>query len=349
MPYIDPSSLHEMRSPFHPYGPQAGPDGIAIKQEVDDDGISSERSTTLSSLLQQRSARDDMSTFTGEDADVDVASLTDAMKLKGVYWPGMDMFDAATPEARRKRNQKKANNVIEQLEAMSNCIEGTEMVFRSGTLRKVRQIDGNLNFNSESSPLSGEEPLPKILKRSSVRKPLAEKDPNSGQVPTRRSRRKRPARSTPAQPLDMEEEEDDLLTYGNTRQKRRNVHGSIPVHRDNDEQIASFGQPASLDTLNSNFDEDRQRQSENVQPDHMQFRPADPFAYGHQPFGAYQPSYTHGSQMNPFSVEPAFEPAWDYFGQDLNGPLANPLFLSAFQADAEDDDQKTISAIQSEK
>ena len=46
-------------------------------------------------------------------------------KLKGVYWDGMGMFDSATPDMRRKRNQKKATSVVEQLQATSRIVEPT--------------------------------------------------------------------------------------------------------------------------------------------------------------------------------------------------------------------------------
>ena len=54
----------------------------------------------------------------GEDPDgVDVPN--DIARLKGDIWPGMDIFDLATLEMRRKRNQKKATSVIIQLQATS--------------------------------------------------------------------------------------------------------------------------------------------------------------------------------------------------------------------------------------
>jgi hypothetical protein len=61
------------------------------------------------------------------DGAADSTSLTESTKLKGVYWPGMDLFDSATPEMRRKRNQKKDSSVVEQLELNSQDVEATEI------------------------------------------------------------------------------------------------------------------------------------------------------------------------------------------------------------------------------
>jgi hypothetical protein len=41
----------------------------------------------------------------------------------------MDIFDSATPETRRKRNQKKTTSVILQLQATSEIVTPTELIF----------------------------------------------------------------------------------------------------------------------------------------------------------------------------------------------------------------------------
>lgn len=70
--------------------------------------------------------------------------VSEATRLKGVYWPGMDLFDSATPEMKRKRNQKKDTSVIKQLEASSLDVEPSEMVFTpDGTFKKTRNISGD--------------------------------------------------------------------------------------------------------------------------------------------------------------------------------------------------------------
>jgi hypothetical protein len=94
----------------------------------------------------------------------------EASKLKGVIWPGMDLFDAASFEAKRKRNQKKDGSVLKQMEMTSELIEPYEVIYSSGgTKIKERFIDGNADL---SSPLRGETPVPKP-QVSKKRQPLA--------------------------------------------------------------------------------------------------------------------------------------------------------------------------------
>ena len=101
----------------------------------------------------------------------------EASKLKGVIWPGMDLFDAASFEARRKRNQKKDGSVLKRMEKTSELIEPYEIIYSSGGTRiKERFIDGNVD---SSSPLQGETPVPKS-KLPKKRQPLAAV---SGNVP----------------------------------------------------------------------------------------------------------------------------------------------------------------------
>jgi hypothetical protein len=95
-------------------------------------------------------------------------------RLKGVYWPGMDLFDSATPEMKRKRNQKKDISVVEQLELNSKEVEPTELIFTPlGSFKRQRRISGS-TFD-ESSPIKEElSPQP----RRFVRPALMELDPN---------------------------------------------------------------------------------------------------------------------------------------------------------------------------
>lgn len=73
--------------------------------------------------------------------------LTDsANKLKGVLWPGMDIFDSATPEMKRMRNQRKDSNVIEVMKATSAGVEPAEISYHAnGEFRGSRDIFGSLS------------------------------------------------------------------------------------------------------------------------------------------------------------------------------------------------------------
>ncbi|KAM5471147.1 hypothetical protein MauCBS54593_003486 [Microsporum audouinii] len=101
----------------------------------------------------------------------------EANRLKGIFWPGMDIFDSATEEMRRKRNQKKDGSIIKQMEETSESVEPTELVFSpNGTLRKQRVISGMVD---DSSPLKGETPIPKKRVSRPRRRVLAQLNANA--------------------------------------------------------------------------------------------------------------------------------------------------------------------------
>ena len=75
--------------------------------------------------------------------------LIQAPVLKGVIYEGMDIFDSASPEAQRRRNQRKDGSRIEQMQRDSAAVEQLERIyFANGTLKKERLITGSV----ESSP-----------------------------------------------------------------------------------------------------------------------------------------------------------------------------------------------------
>ena len=90
-------------------------------------------------------------------------------KLKGVFWPGMNIFDSATAEMKRKRNQKKDGSVLEQMMINSAEVEPTELIFTpEGKLKKQRRITGMVE---SSSPMKEESPKPR-RRRSNPKKPV---------------------------------------------------------------------------------------------------------------------------------------------------------------------------------
>ncbi|KAJ5683026.1 hypothetical protein N7462_006191 [Penicillium macrosclerotiorum] len=124
-----------------------------------------------------------------DDREVDKDRAEEMARLKGVLWPGMDIFDSATQQMRRKRNQKKDGNVLRRMEMTSLLVEPTELIFSpTGTLRKQRMISGNVE---DDSPLKGETPIPKRRPPRPKRGVLRQKDAN---IP-RASDRKRAKRA----------------------------------------------------------------------------------------------------------------------------------------------------------
>lgn len=83
--------------------------------------------------------------------------------LKGVQWPGMNIFDSASPEAQRKRNQKKNRSIMAQMELNSAVVQPLERIYwPEGGLKKERVITGNV----ESSPI--QEETPKLKRRRAI-------------------------------------------------------------------------------------------------------------------------------------------------------------------------------------
>lgn len=107
-------------------------------------------------------------------------------RLKGVLWPGMDIFD------------------FKMMEKTSLCVEPTELVFSpTGILRKQRVISGNIE---DSSPLKGETPIPK-RRATRPKRALSQVDSN---VP-RGQDRKRCKKGTKRAAI---EHDDALVRYG---------------------------------------------------------------------------------------------------------------------------------------
>lgn len=88
-----------------------------------------------------------------DENDASNQKLPDSAKLKGIYWPGMDLFDSATPEMKRMRNQRKDGTLLEMMMVKSAQIEPNEVSYMpSGEFRASRNIFGPLS--TETSPVS---------------------------------------------------------------------------------------------------------------------------------------------------------------------------------------------------
>ncbi|KAJ5752527.1 hypothetical protein N7520_009444 [Penicillium odoratum] len=124
-----------------------------------------------------------------EEIDADKARADEMARLKGVLWPGMDIFDSATQQMRRKRNQKKDRSVLTMMEMTSSLVEPTELIFSpTGILRKQRVISGNVE---DDSPLKGETPIPKRRMSRPKREVLRRADSNLPRAQDRKQDRKR--------------------------------------------------------------------------------------------------------------------------------------------------------------
>ncbi|KAL9046589.1 MAG: hypothetical protein Q9214_000613 [Letrouitia sp. 1 TL-2023] len=82
-------------------------------------------------------------------------------ELKGTCYPGMSIFDSASPGAQRKRNQRKNASIVEQIERESLQVEQLEEIYwPDGSLKMRRFITGEV----QSSPLK-ENPPPSPKRR----------------------------------------------------------------------------------------------------------------------------------------------------------------------------------------
>lgn len=271
----------------------------------------------------RRSTSGLQSSFGADDEDPDgEASKDKEAKLKGVYWHGMGMFDSATPDMKRKRNQKKAISVLETLQATSEIVTATEQVFDAdGDLQRERPITGEPEEDDGLSPLKGESPPipPEPYKKRPGRRPrkaLTEKNVNTGRI-TRRGgggahfpsftdrNRRTPYFDGP--------HDDDALTYGSYRPKKRQ---GLSIHRDESGPEITFSNRASMTTLTSSL-----RNPLQVAADTSRFQPprqSGMFGRGHQrqPSFPYNTSFRSGnSHGNPLGLPP---PNFGSFGQ-LNG------------------------------
>lgn len=106
---------------------------------------------------------------------VNEAVLAQSPILKGIQWPGMNIFDSASPEAQRKRNQKKTTSIMAQMELNSSAVEPLERIYwPEGELKKERVITGMV----ESSPMKEESPRPKRRRQASSRTVLGDLSTN---------------------------------------------------------------------------------------------------------------------------------------------------------------------------
>ena len=105
--------------------------------------------------------------------------------LKGVKWPGMSIFDSASLEAQRLRNQKKDGSLLEQMEHNSAVVEQMERIYwPDGSLKQERLITGNV----ESSPLKEPTPPPK-RQRTKAKKAILKDISTNAPKMTRRARK----------------------------------------------------------------------------------------------------------------------------------------------------------------
>lgn len=115
-----------------------------------------------------------------------------AAKLKGIVLPGMDLFDAATPDQRRMRNQKKHESVLKNMTKASESIEQTEYVWDDQLLSITRTRNVYDSPSVDGSPVntSSERYIdPREMHRNNTDSTQESKDEEIPVVKKRRARR----------------------------------------------------------------------------------------------------------------------------------------------------------------
>ena len=267
------------------------------------------------------------------------ATVSESTKLKGVYWPGMDIFDSATPEMRRKRNQKKDHSVVQQLELNSQDVEATELIFTPhGSFKRQRRISSSVFDDEEEEEEiepKNESPLPAL-----ARPALASMDPN---VPSR-SRSGVRALMLPFQAQQYDDGRGRSgLDFGIGERAPKRTR-AFDVFQDEE---ASFAQPANFSYLTAGFNGPA---SPSPLPAFAPYRSFnDPFQFDNKEniFSTlHQPAFhLHGHQMPGFHYHNyAYGLTNDQQGLQHGAQAfgANSVYQQEF--DAGDDDQRTITA-----
>lgn len=295
---------------------------------------------TASAARQEQTGADEISfePMADDEASED-SKVPEYARLKGVFWPGMDMFDSATPDMRRKRNQKKPVDVVERLEALSRDIEATEVVYSAeGVLQKARPITGFPH--SSSSPMKNLSPSPKRQRQRErtrrKRKPLAAKDSNA---PIKKSTNKgKRVRSRKAKvPADADDIAPVVNGYEHT-----NDHAT-------DFQAFPALNTANFDYLNWALPFQHPEAEEEKLVGHFRPTISWPNYVSRTRSRSPRDSESTSAQSSAVAAEGSLLFAWDFLGQDGGISLVNPLFMGSTPVDTTQDDEDTISASPSER
>jgi hypothetical protein len=269
----------------------------------------------------------------------DTMAVSESTKLKGVYWPGMDIFDSATPAMRRKRNQKKDSSVVEQLELNSQEVEATELIFTpQGSFKRQRRISNSEYDDEDEVEIKTESPQPTRLRPA-----LATLDANA--------RRPRPTRGSTFRLLSRNQYEERgrsiFDTADNDRGPKRS-RGGFTVYHDDDNDEATFSQPASLNYLTSGF---THQHSPSPAPAFAPYKPlGEAFQYDnkenilppfiHQGYGGYHSYQGTAYHHNAY----AYGLGQDQHGFQYNNHLYNGSSALYQQQHQDEDDQRTLTA-----
>lgn len=263
----------------------------------------------------------------------DPMAVSESTKLKGVYWPGMDIFDSATPEMRRKRNQKKDSSVVEQLELNSREVEATELIFTpQGSFKRQRRISCSESDEEDDMEIKTESPLP-VGRRTA----LASMDVNA-----RHSRQlKRPMFPFPSRG-QYEDDSRSSYNFVPNRGGRASNRKRFEVFHD-EQDDSPFSQPANMSYLTSRFTHQPSAASASAFVSYKPYN--DPFNFENKE--NVLPSFNHTAlgNLHAHQSNNYHYPAYTYgFGHDHHRLQYGSHLYDPQQHDQDDDDQRTITA-----
>ncbi|KAL6708672.1 hypothetical protein ACN47E_002368 [Coniothyrium glycines] len=267
----------------------------------------------------------------------DPMAVSESTKLKGVYWPGMDIFDSATPEMRRKRNQKKDSSVVEQLELNSLEVEATELIFTpQGSFKRQRRISCSESDEEGELDIKIESPDP-VRRRTA----LAYLDANiRGQ-----RQQKRPAFF---RDLHGQYDDQNCAGFGLSQGSRISKRKLFEVFQDQCEEVA-FSQPAHLNYLTAGFTH-KQPQYAVAATTAYKYHD-DPFSFENKENAAamfHHPAIgnLHAQQSNNYHYAGYLHDLGHGHGHgsDHTGPQFHGYMYSANEHDQHEDDQRTLTA-----
>ena len=229
-------------------------------------------------------------------------------KLKGICWPGMDIFDSASPTAQRQRNQKKDDSILKQMELNSIVVEPLEKIYwPEGTLKKERIITGMV----ESSPLKEESPKPRRRRTTRDKGILKNASTNNSQATKLGGLPKRSLRNEESHPADLGDLSKRALAMLDpptpTYPARRNIL-SDPAEDENVEWEltagdSKLGRKRRFAVYDDDATEDEKEQTMKILANHSRGAeygvPRRPFS---QAAPRHSPSFSHTNLGMPFPM-----------------------------------------------
>jgi hypothetical protein len=179
----------------------------------------------------------------------------DKSKLKGVFWPGMDIFDSATPEQKRKRNQRKDVSVVKNMEEFAACVEPTECIWSEDIIELQRTRDIYATPTPVGTPVCSCSPTPwSILSGEQAANPFVEmKEPEDDEpapAPKKKRGRRSAATTSSTQPKPRR-------TSARISRAKKGRKPSEITHEYSPEEEADLEDDGDDSTPPSNFSDER--------------------------------------------------------------------------------------------